>query len=175
MIQVAPVAAFIGLGGNLGDARATLAAALLALDGLPETRLVRHSSLYRTKPVDAGGPDYLNAVAELATELPPHQLLAHLQALELQAGRERPYRNAPRTLDLDVLLYGAVVMDTPSLQVPHPRLWERAFALLPLSEIAPMRVPAAALAAVAGQGVERLVGAPWSTCGEAQCGAECQR
>lgn len=157
----APVAAFIGLGANLGDARATLGAALRSLDGLPETRLVRQSALYRTRPVDADGPDYLNAVAELATRLAPQSLLAHLQQIELQAGRERPYRNAPRTLDLDVLLYGTVEMDTPSLQLPHPRLWQRAFAVVPLAEIAPMRVSAAALAAVAAQQVERIDAGPW--------------
>lgn len=163
MAAPAPVAAFIGLGANLGDARATLLATLGALASLPQTRLLRHSSLYRTRPVDADGPDYLNAVVELATTLDPQALLAQLQQLEQQAGRERPYRNAPRTLDLDLLLYGDLTVDTPALQVPHPRLWQRAFAVVPLAEIAPARVAQPVLAAVADQGIERLDDARWSS------------
>lgn len=157
----APVAAFIGLGANLGDARATLVAALQDLDRLPGTRVVRQSALYRTKPVEADGPDYLNAVVEVATDLAPQALLSQLQGLEAQAGRQRPYRNAPRTLDLDVLLYGAAVIDTPELQLPHPRLWQRAFAVVPLAEIAPALVPQDALTAVSGQEIERFSGVPW--------------
>lgn len=119
---VPPHTAFVGLGANLGDARATLMLALERLAALPQTRLVRHSSLYRTAPIDSHGPDYLNAVAELATDLSPQDLLQALQALELAAGRERPYRNAPRTLDLDLLLYDDRVLDTPTLTLPHPRM-----------------------------------------------------
>src|SRR5687767_13729441 len=100
-----PVTAFVGLGGNLGDARAAVAAALEALAQLPQTQLVRASRLYRSAPVDAGGPDFINAVAQLRTQLDAFTLLDGLQAIELAAGRERPYRNAPRTLDLDLLLY----------------------------------------------------------------------
>lgn len=156
-----PVAAFIGLGANLGDAHSTLAAASQALDRLPGTRVVRQSALYRTAPMDADGPDYLNAVVELVTNLAPQALLAQLQMLEAQAGRERPYPNAPRTLDLDLLLYGSTVMDSPELQLPHPRLWQRAFAVVPLAEIAPALVSDAALAAVGGQEIARLGSALW--------------
>ncbi|WP_101047913.1 2-amino-4-hydroxy-6-hydroxymethyldihydropteridine diphosphokinase [Macromonas nakdongensis] len=151
-----PVSAYIALGANLGDARATVAAAIQVLDRLPDTRLLRASSLYRTAPWEATGPDFINAVAEVATGLNAPSLLRALQAQELAAGRERPYRNAPRTLDLDLLLYGDARIDSPELTVPHPRLWERAFVLQPLAEIAPQRVPAERLQAVAGQGIERL-------------------
>ena len=151
-----PVTAYVALGANLGDARATVSDAIAALDRLPQTRLLRASSLYRTAPWEASGPDFINAVAAVETALGAHELLRALQALELQAGRERPYRNAPRTLDLDVLLYGDAVIDTPDLVVPHPRLGERAFVLVPLAEIAPSRVSADALRAVAGQAIERL-------------------
>ena len=143
--------AWIGLGANLGDGEAALRAAVRALAALPGTRLSRLSPLYRSAPIDAGGPDYWNAVAEIATPLAPQALLAALQAIENGAGRERPYRNAPRTLDLDVLLYGSVRIETPDLTVPHPRMFERAFVLRPLADIAPALVDAQALAAVAGQ------------------------
>ena len=155
---VPPVTAYIALGANLGDATATVQQALRGLATLPQTRLLRASSLYRTAPIDSSGPDYINAVAEISTALSPHALLAALQALELAAGRERPYRNAPRTLDLDILLYGDVTLDSPTLTIPHPRMQARAFVLRPLVEIAPHLVDAAALAAVQGQGVERLSG-----------------
>jgi 2-amino-4-hydroxy-6-hydroxymethyldihydropteridine diphosphokinase len=95
------------------------------------------SSAWRSAPVDAGGPDFLNAVAALDTALAPLELLDALQAIELAHGRERPYRHAPRTLDLDLLLYGDVRLDTPRLTLPHPRLGERAFVLCPLLEISP--------------------------------------
>ena len=128
---------FIGLGANLGDARATVALALKALDELPQTRLVAASPLYRSAPVDAQGPDFVNAVAELRTGLTPPELLQALQAIEQTHGRERPHQNAPRTLDLDLLLYGQRVVSEPGLTVPHPRLHERAFVLLPLADLAP--------------------------------------
>ncbi|MCC9595827.1 MULTISPECIES: 2-amino-4-hydroxy-6-hydroxymethyldihydropteridine diphosphokinase [unclassified Rubrivivax] len=128
---------WVGLGANLGDARAALAAACAALDGLPGTRLVRRSSLWRSAPVDAAGPDFHNAVAELDTTLAPAGLLAALHAIEAAHGRERPYRNAPRTLDLDLLFYGDEVIDTASLVVPHPRAHLRAFVLRPLLELEP--------------------------------------
>lgn len=153
----APVTAYIGIGGNLGDARATVERALQALaTQLPGSQGLRASSLYRSAPVDAGGPDYVNAVAELQTTLSPRALLHALQALEQAEGRERPYRNAPRTLDLDLLCYGSVRLDSPGLTLPHPRLHERAFVLLPLAELWPQGVSAAALAAVADQRIERL-------------------
>lgn len=151
-----PVLAHVALGANLGDARATVRDAIAALDRLPQTRLLRASALYRSAPWEASGPDFINAVAAIETGLGAHELLHALQALELQAGRERPYRNAPRTLDLDLLLYGDAIIDSPELIVPHPRLRERAFVLLPLAEIAPTLVSAAELQAVAGQIIERL-------------------
>ena len=146
--------AWVGLGANLGDACAALRGAVQAMAAMPGTQVLRVSSLYRSAPVDALGPDYLNAVAELETTLAPLDLLHALQALEQAAGRERPYRNAPRTLDLDLLLYGDQQLDDAVLTVPHPRMYERAFVLLPLAELAPALVGAAQLAAVAGQHVE---------------------
>jgi len=151
-----PVAAFVGLGANLGDPQAALRSALAALAALPGTRLARSSRCYRSAPVDAGGPDYLNAVAQLETTLDAFALLRALQAIESAAGRERPYRNAPRTLDLDLLLYGSARIDGARLTVPHPRLRERAFVLLPLAELAPERVEPRELAAVAHQRIAPL-------------------
>ena len=152
----APVTAFVGLGANLGDAVAALRQALAGLAALPGTRLVRSSRLWRSAPVDAGGPDYVNAVAQLETTLDAPLLLRALQSLEQAAGRERPYRNAPRTLDLDLLLYGSACIASAALTVPHPRLRERAFVLLPLAELAPDLVAARDLAAVAGQRIAPL-------------------
>jgi 2-amino-4-hydroxy-6-hydroxymethyldihydropteridine diphosphokinase len=160
----AEVRAYIGLGANLGDARAALEIAFAEIAALPLTRLVRQSAVYRSAPIDSSGPDYLNAVAEIATRLGPLEMLAKLQAIETRHGRDRPYRNAPRTLDLDVLLFGELVMDTPTLTLPHPRLHERAFVLLPLAEIAPgVVVPGRAdlsqlLSGVAEQRIEKLQG-----------------
>lgn len=151
-----PVPAYIALGANLGDARRTVRQAVQDLGTMPQTRLVRASSLYRTAPIDSSGPDYINAVAEVATTLAPQALLAELQRLELAAGRERPYRNAPRTLDLDILLYDDLTLETPALTIPHPRMAERAFVLQPLAEIAPHLLAAQQLDAVRGQTVERL-------------------
>jgi len=128
---------FVGLGANLGDARATLEAAVQGLAALPQTQLLQLSPVYRSAPVDAEGPDFLNAVAELRCTLEPEALLAHLHALELQHGRERPYANAPRTLDLDLLLFGTRVVRTSELTLPHPRMHLRAFVLSPLLELAP--------------------------------------
>ena len=151
-----PVIAFIGLGANLGDAQRALQEALRGIARLPATDLVRSSRVYRSEPVDAGGPDYFNAVAEVRTGLGAPELLAGLQALEQAAGRERPWRNAPRTLDLDLLLYGDARIESATLTVPHPRMRERAFVLLPLQELAPDRVSARDLAAVAGQRIAPL-------------------
>jgi 2-amino-4-hydroxy-6-hydroxymethyldihydropteridine diphosphokinase len=154
--------AYIGIGANLGDARANVEDALARLARLPSTRLVQRSSLYRTAPVDSSGDDYINAVAALDTQLPARALLQELQGIELAHGRERPYRNAPRTLDLDLLVYGGEQHATETLQVPHPRMHDRAFVLAPLLEIAPDAVipglgPAAQFApAVRGQAIERL-------------------
>jgi 2-amino-4-hydroxy-6-hydroxymethyldihydropteridine diphosphokinase len=132
--------AWIGLGGNLGDAVATLHAALQELDGLPQTRLVRASKFYRTPAWGvAEQPDFINAVALLDTRLPPRDLLDALLDIERSFGRERhrSERWGPRVLDLDLLLYDSAVIDEPGLCVPHPHLHERAFALLPLVEITP--------------------------------------
>lgn len=142
---------YIGLGANLGDRGVTLRQAVADMAQLPHTRLLAVSSLYSSAPVDANGPDYLNAVAALETWLTPQILLTHLQSLELAAGRLRPYPNAPRTLDLDILLWGDMCLNTPTLTVPHPRMWQRAFVLYPLAQLAPQRVSAAMLAAVADQ------------------------
>ncbi len=131
------VCAWIGLGASLGDARATLQSAREALAALARTRLTAFSSLYRSAPVDASGPDFINAVAQLRTRLSAIDLLDALQRIELAHGRERPYRHAPRTLDLDLLLYGDQRIDSERLQVPHPRMHERAFVLRPLAELAP--------------------------------------
>jgi 2-amino-4-hydroxy-6-hydroxymethyldihydropteridine diphosphokinase len=161
---VADRLAYIGLGANLGDARAALASALAALRALPGTTRLRCSSLWRTAPIDSSGPDYLNAVAELRSPLAPIELLHHLQAIERAHGRERPYRNAPRTLDLDLLLVDELVLDTPALTLPHPRAHERAFVLAPLAELAPLlEIPgrgrvADLLAATVDQPIERLAG-----------------
>jgi 2-amino-4-hydroxy-6-hydroxymethyldihydropteridine diphosphokinase len=151
-----PVTAFVGLGANLGDPQQALASALRHLGALPDTELMRSSRLYRSAPVDTGGPDYLNAVAELRTRLTAPGLLRALQAIEQAAGRERPYRNAPRTLDLDLLLYGDARIASVALTVPHPRMRERAFVLLPLAELAPDRVSEADLQAVAAQRIAPL-------------------
>ncbi len=154
--------ACIGLGANLGDAADGLRAAISELAALPCTTLTAQSSVYRSAPIDSSGPDYLNAAVLLHTALTPHELLAHLQRIELAHGRERPYRNAPRTLDLDLLVFGGVRLDTPILTLPHPRLHQRAFVLLPLAEIVPdWHVPdhgrvADLLPLVADQRVDKL-------------------
>jgi len=156
----------VGLGANLGDARAQVEAALEALAATPGVQGVQPSSLYRSAPVDAGGPDYVNAVAAVDTTLAPYDLLHALQAIEVRFGRERPYPNAPRTLDLDLLLHGDIRMADPELTVPHPRLHLRAFVLLPLAELAPaLVVPglgpvATLLPSVADQAIERLAARP---------------
>jgi 2-amino-4-hydroxy-6-hydroxymethyldihydropteridine diphosphokinase len=135
--MTAPVRAFVGVGANLGDALATARAALQALGRLPDTQLVACSSLYRSAPVEASGPDFINAAAELLTTLPALALLHRLQAIEQEFGRLRSVRNAPRTLDLDLLAYGDVVLSGDELTLPHPRAHLRAFVLRPLSEIDP--------------------------------------
>ncbi len=132
--------AFIGLGSNLGDRVAELDAALAALAALPATTLVARSSYYESAPLDASGGDYLNAVAQVRTSLAPLALLRALQAIEARQGRVRPFTHAPRTLDLDLLLYGDVAMETAALTLPHPCLHERAFVLVPLAEVTPTLV-----------------------------------
>ena len=153
-----PVTAFIALGANLGDARQSVEDALQALARLPETCLSARSRLYRTTPHEATGPDFINAVARIETGLNAPALLDALQAIEHAAGRERPYVNAPRTLDLDILLYGNARIDSPRLTVPHPRMQGRAFVLHPLADVAPERVSAADLQAVQGQPISLIEG-----------------
>ena len=149
--------AYVGIGSNLNDPRAQVLQAFTELDGLPHTRVVKKSSLYRTAPMGhAAQPDFVNAVAEIETGLPAERLLAELQAVETRHGRQRSFANAPRTLDLDVLLYGDLQMRSPSLTIPHPRMHERAFVLKPLLEIAPELPLHAHLTACAGQKVERM-------------------
>ena len=148
--------AYVALGANLVDAARTLHDALQTLDRRPGLRLLKASSLYRTAPVDSSGPDYVNAVAEVATRLTAPGLLTALQGIERDFGRERPYHNAPRTLDLDLLFYGSARVDSPSLTVPHPRMWQRAFVLVPLAEIAPTLVSEPALSGVLDQAIIRL-------------------
>ena len=147
--------AYIGLGANLGDAAASIALAVQAIAGVSDLVLVRQSSVYRSAPVDAIGPDFFNAVVQVRTKLAPLALLSVLQAIEVQAGRTRPYPNAPRTLDLDLLLYDQQTMASSVLTLPHPRMWQRAFVLLPLAEIAPHLVSAAQLLAVQDQAIVR--------------------
>lgn len=158
-----PVRAFVALGANLGDAAAALDSAFAALDALPATRLVGRSSLYRTAPVGVTGhPDYLNAVAAIDTALTAPDLLKALLELESSHGRRRETELAPRTLDLDLLLYGDATIALPVLEVPHPRMHQRAFVLVPLAEIAPdADIPgrgrvADLLDAVRDQRIERL-------------------
>jgi 2-amino-4-hydroxy-6-hydroxymethyldihydropteridine diphosphokinase len=155
--------AFVGIGANLGDPVAQVHAAVAALGALPATRLVAASALYRTAPLGyTAQKDFVNAAVELETDLAPRALLGHLHAIEAAAGRERRFKDAPRTLDLDLLLFGAETIDEPGLAVPHPRLHERAFALAPVLELdpdctIPGRGPAREWLARAGaQRVERL-------------------
>jgi 2-amino-4-hydroxy-6-hydroxymethyldihydropteridine diphosphokinase len=147
--------AYIAIGANLGNVSAAVLSAMSAIDALPQTKVVGRSSLYDSAPVDAGGPDYVNAVIAVQTRLTAPALLGELQMLEGRAGRERNGHNAPRTLDLDLLLFGDGSLDSARLTVPHPRMWQRAFVLVPLSEVAPHRVSTALLDSVAGQSISR--------------------
>lgn len=160
------ITAYVALGANLGDPVATVRAAIDALRGIAGTRLAAASSLYRTAPVGLHHqPDFINAVAALevdAAALPAPSLLEQLFAIEADFGRVRSVRNAPRTLDLDLLLFGTERRSEPGLTLPHPRMTERAFVLAPLAEIAPdLNIPGRGpvtdlLASVAGQRIERL-------------------
>jgi 2-amino-4-hydroxy-6-hydroxymethyldihydropteridine diphosphokinase len=157
------VKAYIGLGANIGDPEAQVRDGIEALAAIRDTRLVAASSLYRSAPVGyANQPDFVNAVAEIDTGLGAKALLQELLAIELRFGRARTFLNAPRTLDLDLLLYGDQVIAEPGLTVPHPRMHQRVFVLAPLAEIAPDAVvpgkgaAAALLAACKGQEVAKL-------------------
>jgi len=158
------VKAYVGLGSNLGDRAAYLLAGLSALSRLPETRLLRLSPVYETDPVGPPQPLYLNLVAELETGLPPRVLLSEMLRIEERLGRERKERFGPRTLDLDLLLYGDLVLEEEGLRVPHPRLHQRAFVLVPLLDLLPGgrhpllgRTFAELLAALDSRGVRPLV------------------
>lgn len=154
--------AYVGIGANLGDARGNVLDALRRLSLLDGSTIIETSGLYRTAPVDASGPDYINAVACIDTAFAPHALLQALQDIEQAHGRERPYRNAPRTLDLDLLLYGDQIIATDTLTVPHPRMHERGFVLAPLAEVNPdLVIPGVGpvrdyLPLVASQAVEKI-------------------
>lgn len=151
-----PVTVCIALGANLGDARQTVLQAIKDIGQLAGCTVTATSRLYRTAPWQAQGPDFVNAVVRIATELTAPALLFALQALEQVAGRERPYLNAPRTLDLDILLYGAGRIDSPTLTVPHPRMMQRAFVLYPLADVLPNFVLPQDLQQVQDQPIHRL-------------------
>lgn len=151
------VTAFIALGANLGNAATSVRQAVASIAQLQGTQLGVCSSLYKTAPIESSGPDYINAVLEIKTTLSSPELLSQLQNIEQQAGRQRPQPNAPRTLDLDILLYGSASINSPKLTVPHPRMWQRAFVLRPLHEIAPLLVNAAQLHSVSTQAIERML------------------
>jgi 2-amino-4-hydroxy-6-hydroxymethyldihydropteridine diphosphokinase len=157
--------AYVGLGANIGDPRRQLELAIEALKMLPETEIVQVSGIYKSAPMGyLDQPDFLNAVARLETKIPAEQLLEHLQKIEQRQGRKRPFTGAPRTLDLDLLLYGDRILDTPQLTLPHPRMHERAFVLRPLLDLDPdASVPGKGaardlLAGRGGQIVERADG-----------------
>ena len=156
---VSSVTAYIALGANLGNAAQTVRDAILAINDLPHVQVIKKSSLYKTAAQESlrgspPSPDYINAVVEVLCAQPVYLLLKQLQKIEQQAGRSRPYLNAPRTLDLDILLYGDAHIQTETLTVPHPRMWQRAFVLVPLAEIAPHVVRAEQLAGVANQRID---------------------
>ncbi len=137
--QHTPAIAYLGLGANLGDREAALAAALRGLHRPPDMEVLRCSSLYETAPVGVTDqPPFLNAVAEVRTLLSPSALLARVLALETELGRRRTIRWGPRVIDIDILLFADGAYDGPGLTIPHPRLAERAFALAPLTELAPL-------------------------------------
>lgn len=164
MLDRAPVGCYVALGANLGDAAAALKAAVAHLTRLPECQLLGCSSLYRSPPFQTSGPDYVNAVAHLNTGLSAPQLLDALLAVERHFGRERSptERYAPRTIDLDLLLYGSAQISSSQLTVPHPRLTERAFVVRPLAELNPAQaIPGLGtvsdwLPAVADQPIRRI-------------------
>ena len=154
---------FVGLGSNLNDPQSQVLRALKSLEGLPQTRVMARSSLYRSAPVGfLEQPDFINAVAQMETALTPRALLDALLKLERENGRTREFPNAPRTLDLDLLLYGDLQHHEHGLTVPHPQMHKRAFVLTPLLEIAPeciipgVGAAAEALRQCAGQKLERV-------------------
>jgi 2-amino-4-hydroxy-6-hydroxymethyldihydropteridine diphosphokinase len=156
-----PVTAYIALGANLGNAAQTVRDAIQAINDLPQTEVTQQSSLYKTAALESlpgapKSPDYINAVVEIICHQPAYLLHEQLQKIEQKAGRNRPYLNAPRTLDLDILLYGDAQIQTETLTIPHPRMWQRVFVLVPLAEIAPGLVSVERMEGVKGQGIERM-------------------
>jgi 2-amino-4-hydroxy-6-hydroxymethyldihydropteridine diphosphokinase len=149
--------AYVGVGANLDDPCTHVLDALNELDHLPHTRVVKRSSLYRSAPLGyAAQPDFINAVAQLETGLPAERLLAELQQIEQRHGRQRSFPNAPRTLDLDILLFGDARMTSKTLAIPHPRMHERAFVLKPLLEIAPELGTRFSLETIQNQKIEKI-------------------
>ncbi len=140
----------------MGNASAAVFEAIQGLKRIPNTRVCAHSSFYQSAPIDSTGPDYINAVVRVATLLCAPDLLIHLQSLEISAGRERPFPNAPRTLDLDLLLYGSATISSDRLNVPHPRMWQRAFVVVPLAELNPALVPSQVLLGVQQQVIRKI-------------------
>jgi 2-amino-4-hydroxy-6-hydroxymethyldihydropteridine diphosphokinase len=150
------VSVYVGLGANLGDARQAVQDAASELAALAHTQWVACSSFYQTAPVDADGPDFVNAVVHLRTRLNAIDFLHACQAIENKAGRERPYPNAPRTLDIDLLIFGEAIVQSAELSIPHPRMRQRGFVLLPLKDVAPHLVSAAELQLVQTQPVRQI-------------------
>ena len=151
MVQVC-----VGFGANLGDAKGAVLKAMADVGGLASTQLLKASALYTSAPVEATGPEFINAVALYNTDLQPLDLLDALQRLENEAGRERLYFHAPRTLDLDMIWYGDLTLSSPRLTLPHPRWQQRAFVLVPLAEISPELVKTHWLEQVSAQEIARL-------------------
>jgi len=146
----------VAFGANLGDAKGAVLQAISDVGSLANTQLLKASALYASAPVEAIGPQFINAVALYNTDLPPLDLLDALQRLENTAGRERPYLHAPRTLDLDMIWYGDLTLQSPRLTLPHPRWQQRAFVLVPLAEICPELVKTEWLEQVKAQEIARL-------------------
>lgn len=147
----------VAFGANLGDAQRTVSKAIELVGQVSGTDLIKASSLYRSEPIEAQGPDFVNAVALFDTVLQPQDLLTELQKLEDQYGRKRPFKNAPRTLDLDLIFYDDLILNSDRLTLPHPRWSERAFVVLPMMDICPERVSQAHLDAIKNQFIERIV------------------
>lgn len=156
MMQREMVSVFVGLGANLGNAQGAVMQAVESIGKLPNTQLIRCSSLYRSAPVDATGPDYINAVLHIESRINAYDLLNAFQDIENLAGRERPYLNAPRTLDVDMLLFGSANIVSQRLTVPHPRMRARAFVLRPLSELAPHLVSDVDLRKLDDQQIQKI-------------------
>lgn len=151
------VSAFIALGANLGNAQQSLLQAIAEIKNIPGCSLHQTSSFYKSAAIQSSGPDYINAVLSVETVLTAPDLLKELFKIEKNHGRERPFWNAPRTLDLDLLLYGSATIQSTFLQVPHPRMYQRAFVLLPLQEIAPQLVTTEQINSVSDQSIVKII------------------